>query len=109
MSSSCYIQQEKISYYTDLYIDLGDYLSVYLSGGHIFQAELENPLDLKPDINEKTFFCFNMIFVSTHYFNINNESHSKELSISNLGLLCSTKCWSSTNSTRSSMSIQIVS
>ena len=108
MSSSCYVQQRKISYYTDVYIDLGDYLSLYLSGGHLFQSELDNPLDLKPDTNEKIFFCFNMICVSTHYLNIYDDSFQRALYFK-LGLSCSTKCRSSTNSTRPSLSIQIVS
>ncbi|CAF3328631.1 unnamed protein product [Rotaria socialis] len=63
ISNTYYIHEKKISYYTDIYIDLGDFVSVYLSGGHTYESELDNPLDLKPDLDEKVFFCINTITV----------------------------------------------
>ncbi|CAF1583054.1 unnamed protein product [Rotaria magnacalcarata] len=63
ISNTYYIHEKKISYYTDIYIDLGDFVSVYLSGGQIYESELDNPLDLKPDLDEKVFFCINTITV----------------------------------------------
>lgn len=65
ISNKNYVNEENISYYNDIYIDLGNYLSIYLSGGHISQSEIDNPLDLKPDTKEKKFFCINTAMVNT--------------------------------------------
>ena len=57
----------KLAYYTDIYIDLGNYLSVYLSGGHLTESEIDNPFNFEPDVSEKIFICFTSIRVSTPY------------------------------------------
>jgi hypothetical protein len=64
ISNSQCLSEKKIYFYTEMYIDLDDYLSVYLSGGHMPQSELDNPLDLKADTDDKKFFCINAITVS---------------------------------------------
>lgn len=53
----------KKAYYNDVYIDLGDYLAIYLSNGHINQCETENPSNFKADTEDGKFICFTTITV----------------------------------------------
>lgn len=71
ISNTFDIQEKKAFNYIDILIDLSDFLSVYLSSGHMLQIELDNPLDLKPDVDEKVFFCCNLITVSIWWSSIN--------------------------------------
>ncbi|CAF1184025.1 unnamed protein product [Adineta ricciae] len=49
VSNSQYIYERKISFYSDLYLDLNDYLSIFISGGNISVGEMDNPFGFQPD------------------------------------------------------------
>ena len=68
ISQMVYDDAKDLLYLSNVYIDLGDYVGIYLCGGQIVPQELENPLDLKADTEDKKFICFNTIMVSTTLF-----------------------------------------
>lgn len=49
---------------SNIYIDLGNYISVKFSGGPISQINVDNPSNLKADYKNNTFNCFDNIEVN---------------------------------------------
>ncbi|CAF4802356.1 unnamed protein product [Rotaria sp. Silwood1] len=52
---------DKSSLIANVYIDLGNYLSVEFNGGCISPTNIDNPNDLEPDHKEKIFYCFSNV------------------------------------------------
>jgi len=64
LSNTTYDSAQKHTLYQDIYIDLGNYLTVYLSGGYgAGSSNLDNPFELKPDTADDQFNCCSTIQV----------------------------------------------
>ena len=58
-----YDTTNKNSMMSTIYIDFGNYLSIQLSGGSVSPTNVDNPNNLEPDQEDKTFDCFSTIQV----------------------------------------------
>ncbi|CAF1300626.1 unnamed protein product [Rotaria sordida] len=63
LSSASYDAQRKHLFYTDIYIDIGNYLSIHLSNGQLSSTAMDNPLNLKPDTSYNEFNCFTVMTI----------------------------------------------
>ncbi len=63
LSNATYDAERKHLLYSEIYIDMGNYLSIHLSNGYLSSTDMDNPLNLKPDTPDNEFNCFNGITV----------------------------------------------